>query len=129
MKPQRLSVTKKFFNKIARSKAQERAKVLKAATNAELKGLCEVCLNVVHGNVRLSKKRYSCFKRRKDVLHKLSDRKISLKSKRKVVNQHGGFLGTLAAFGAPLLTQLAIKGVGKLVKRYKRQRKRRRRQT
>ena len=126
MDSKRLAVTKAFFNKIARSKPKERKKVLKAATNEELNGLCEVCINVVHGNVQLSKKRFACFKRHKRLLHKLSNKKISLRAKRKVVNQQGGFLGTLAAFGAPLLTQLAIKGVGKLVKHYKRQQRRRR---
>ena len=126
MKPKRLAVTKTFFNKIARSNPKERKAALKSATNEELKGLCEVCLNVVHGNVQLSKKRYACFKRHKNVLHKLSNKRIPLQDKRKLVNQQGGFLGTLAAFGAPLLTQLAIKGVGKLVRNYKRQTRRRR---
>ena len=129
MKSARLAVTKTFFNKIARSRAGERKKVLKAATNEELKGLCEVCLNVVRGNVKLSKRRFTGFKRHKNVLHKLSNKKVSLKAKRKVINQKGGFLGTLAAFSAPLLTQLAIKGVGKLVKRYKRRKRRRRRKS
>ena len=125
MEPQRLAVTKAFFNKLAKSKAKERTKVLKAATNEQLKGLCEVCLNIVHGNVKLSKKRYAAFKRQKDLLHSLSNKKLPLYAKRKVINQKGGFLGTLAAFSAPLLTQLAIKGVGRLVKRYKRKRRRR----
>ena len=125
MEPQRLAVTKAFFNKLAKSKAKERTKVLKAATNEQLKGLCEVCLNIVHGNVKLSQKRYAAFKRQKDLLHSLSNKKLPLYAKRKVINQKGGFLGTLAAFSAPLLTQLAIKGVGRLVKRYKRKRRRR----
>ena len=125
MEPQRLAVTKAFFNKLAKSKAKERTKVLKAATNEQLKGLCEVCLNIVHGNIKLSKKRYAAFKRQKDLMHKLSNKKLPLYAKRKVINQKGGFLGTLAAFSAPLLTQLAIKGIGKLVKRYKRKRRRR----
>ena len=125
MEPQRLAVTKAFFNKLAKSKAKERTKVLKAATNEQLKGLCEVCLNIVHGNVKLSKKRYAAFKRQKDLFHSLSNKKLPLYAKRKVINQKGGFLGTLAAFSAPLLTQLAIKGVGRLVKRYKRKRRRR----
>ena len=125
MEPQRLAVTKALFNKLAKSKAKDRTKVLKKATNEQLKGLCEVCLNIVHGNIKLSKKRYAAFKRQKDLMHKLSNKKLPLYAKRKVINQKGGFLGTLAAFSAPLLTQLAIKGIGKLVKRYKRKRRRR----
>ena len=126
MDSKRLAITKAFFNKITRSRPKERRKVLKEATNEELKGLCEVCINVVRGNVQLSKKRFACFKRHKNLLHKLSSKRVSLRTKRKAINQQGGFLGTLAAFGAPLLTQLAIKGVGKLVKHYKRKQRQRR---
>ncbi|KAK6175840.1 hypothetical protein SNE40_014220 [Patella caerulea] len=77
------------------AKPRQRIHIIKNASKPVIEALCECCLNVLQGRVRLSsyqkKKRLS---RHKVVLRRLVDRKVPLKQKKKIL-QRGGFLGAL----------------------------------
>jgi hypothetical protein len=53
--------------------------------------VCEFCDNLLKGNIKLSKKEFMELSKHKNILRKLS-KSGSLNSKRKILNQKGGFL-------------------------------------
>lgn len=98
-----------FLRLLARSSAKRRKALLNQVTRDELKSLCEICLNILKGNIPLDDKTYHKLKRHKAKLRTLANKKIPVKQKKKVVNQHGGFIGTVAAIALPLLASLLKK--------------------
>ncbi|GFS92677.1 uncharacterized protein TNCV_1161121 [Trichonephila clavipes] len=70
---------------------QQRNAILKSATNEQIKTLCEICQNVLAGNVPKANVKRLC--RYKRTIRQLADRSISLARKRKLLttNQTRGF--------------------------------------
>lgn len=102
----RLKITKTFIKSLVNSNSRRRKVLLKNATNEELKGLFELCLNIIRGNLPIDKTAFQNIKRHKRVIESLSNRRLPIYKKREIINQKGGFIGTLAAFALPLLTHL-----------------------
>ena len=102
----RLKLTEQFAKALAHSTPRKRKSLLRKASNGQLKDLCELCLNILRGNLSLDKTAYHRLKRNRTVIEDLSNRHIPLYKKREIINQKGGFLGTLATFAVPLLAQL-----------------------
>lgn len=105
----RLQVNQPFLHLLARSSAKRRKSLLKQATKEELTSLFEICLNILRGHLPLSPHMHKKLERERQTLRTLADKKISLQRKKKVINQKGGFLGTLAGIALPLLAQLLTK--------------------
>ena len=101
----RLRMNEPFLHLLGRSSAKLRNFLLKQATKEELASLFEICLNILRGNLPLSPHMHNKLKRERNTLRKLADKKISLKQKKKVINQKG-FLGTIASIALPLLAQM-----------------------
>ena len=77
------------------------------ATHAELKGLCEICLNILKGNIPLSDNNFKKLKRNSKKV--LANSNIPLRVNKRVVSQKGGFLGTVASSAIPILSKLLKK--------------------
>jgi hypothetical protein len=76
-----------------------------------IKTICEIAINTLNGNIKVSKNNFAEFKKHKIFLRKLACPKSSLKSKRKIIVQKGGFL--------PALLGTVISGViGNLLSKY-----------
>ena len=58
----RLEITENFANKLADASRKERKKLLKNASEEQLKGLFEICLNIIRGNVPMEKSEYQRLK-------------------------------------------------------------------
>lgn len=69
--------------------------LLENCSNDALKAILEIVLNVMKGNVELGEKIRRKLKKYKKSLRKLICPQLSLKSKRKVLIQSGGFLNIL----------------------------------
>ena len=106
----RLEITKDFAYKLAKSTRKERKALLKNATEERLKGLFEICLNMQRGNLPMEQVAFQRFKRHRNTLKALASKNVPMYKKRKVMNQKGGFLSSVAAFALPLLTQLIQHG-------------------
>ena len=52
-------------------------------------------MNIIKGNIPIKLKDFKRIKQNKDLLRKLSDKKVSVKHEKKLVNQKGGFEGSL----------------------------------
>jgi hypothetical protein len=77
-----------------KSKKFKRTLLENCGTDA-LKAILEIVLNVMKGNVKVSEKVRRKLKKYKSSLRKLICPQLSLKSKRKVLIQSGGFLNIL----------------------------------
>jgi hypothetical protein len=74
--------------------------LVKHASSDELRSICECAKNILKGHVRLNQGTVTKLRPFKKHLHKLSLKKVSLKTKRKILQQGSGFflplLGSIA---------------------------------
>ncbi|GFQ83948.1 hypothetical protein TNCT_562971 [Trichonephila clavata] len=82
------------------SPAQKRA-IIRTADKSQLHLFCEICLNILEGNLAVDVKKLRKYKK---AIRKIGNKKLSLKQKRKEIIQIGGALPFLIA---PVLTALA----------------------
>ena len=105
---------KQLLKKIKFSSKIERKALLKALSNKEIKLLCEVCLNLVHGHLKVKNPTtFNKLKKHRKLLSDLADKRKPIKRKRQLINQKGGFIGALAAATLPII----VDQVYRLVKR------------
>ena len=102
----RLEMTDAFIKVLAKSSATQRKLLLRGATNEQLKGLFELCLNIIRGNLPLSNAEFHKLKRHRKTLESLASRRVPLYKKREIVNQKGGFIGAVANLAIPLLASI-----------------------
>ena len=105
----RLQTNQPFLQLLSRSSAKRRKTLIKQATKEELISLFEICFNILEGNLPLESHMYKKLKRQRRTLETLADKKVSLRHKKKVAQQKGGFLGTVASIALPLLASLLLK--------------------
>lgn len=72
-----------------------RKQILKKSNKDLVQAICEVCLNVLHGNIKLSKKNKQFLHKHKKTIRELATSKHSIAKKRKTLVQRGGFLPVL----------------------------------
>ena len=103
-----------LLEKILSAGRRSRKFIIKHLSNKEVKLICEVCLNLIRGNLRVTDPTaYSQLKRDRKALTDLADKRKPLKHKRKILNQKGGFIGAVAAAALPLV----IGEVARLIRR------------
>lgn len=98
-----------FLKLFSKSKPKRRQLLVQNATREELKSICEICLNILKGNIPVDGKNLKKLKRKKQVIRELGGRTASIAKKRKIANQNGGFLGTVASLALPFIAQLLLK--------------------
>ena len=104
----RLRVHKHMLHVLKNCKPCTRKIILKNGSGELVKTLCEICLNVLNGNAKISKKCKNHLRKYKTILRKLAKPKSSLSNKRKILVQKGGFL--------PIILSAVLSGiVGKLI--------------
>ncbi|GFV33559.1 uncharacterized protein TNCV_4566741 [Trichonephila clavipes] len=92
----------------AASPAQRKA-ILKSASDEQIKTLCEICQNLLSGNISTNKiKKLSCYER---VIRLLANRSIPISRKRKLFTI-GGFLPLVLPGVISLIGGLVGKAIG-----------------
>lgn len=86
---------------LAHAKPSQRAAILKTATSSQVKCLCEICKNVLCGNVPVS---VSKLKKYKSTIREVAQKSTNLNRKRKLLCQKGGFLPLILPAIISLLT-------------------------
>ena len=109
----RLEMTDAFIKVLARSNANQRKLLLRGATNEQLKGLFELCLNIIRGNLPVNNKEFRRLKRYRKTLESLASRRVPIYKKREIVNQKGGFIGAVAKIAIPLLASIIASKLNK----------------
>lgn len=77
--------------------------------------LSECAVNILKGSVTLKKKHKQNLRRHRKNLHRLANKRTTVKDKKKII-QTGGFLPGLLASIIPALLPIAIQGVGEIAK-------------
>ncbi len=72
-----------------------RKQILKKSNKELVQTICEVCLNVLHGNIKVSKQNKKFLQKHKKTIRELASSKHSIAKKRKTLIQKGGFLPVL----------------------------------
>ena len=94
----------KLLEKLNFSNTAVRKSVLRNLSNKEIKLLCEVCLNLIRGHLKIKdRKTFNKLKRGRKTLTYLADKRNPIREKREVLNQKGGFIGALAAAALPVV--------------------------
>ncbi len=105
----RLQNNQPFLHLLSRSSAKRRKALVKQATKDELAALFEICFNILRGNLPLNSYMKKKLKKERHTIRTLADKKVPNHKKKKVVQQKGGFLGTIAGLALPLLASLLLK--------------------
>lgn len=106
----RLKVHKHSLHILRKCKSCLRKKIIQSGSNDLIKCLCEICENVLNGNVPISKNCKIRLQKHKKTLRNIVLPKVKLQTKRKIFMQKGGFLPTL-------LTTILTGIVGKLLEK------------
>lgn len=93
-----LEIIKKSVNN------NKKLKIINQCSNRVFYAICEICRNIINGVIPLSSSNLNKLKKHKDLLRKLSQKKISLATRKKLIIQQGGALSTILV---PALTFLA----------------------
>lgn len=80
--------------------------LLENIDNECIKAICECCHNTLSGNIPLTAQQKEQLSVHKITLRKLSKRKVSLKKKREIISQKGGFLNILIPTVLSVLSSL-----------------------
>lgn len=104
----RLKSNKHFLHILKNANPKVRKAILQSADDDLIKALLECVINTLNGNHSLSGKEKSKLCKYKNCFRNLANPKISLKKKRKILIQKGGFL-------IPLLGSILSGLVGRLL--------------
>lgn len=100
----RIQSLKNVLERITSSKPRDRKLILKGLSSKEIKLICELCLNLINGNIPIKDRTiFAKFKRQRRIITDLADKRQPLKEKRKIINQKGGIIGTIAAAAIPII--------------------------
>jgi len=88
---------------LSKASPQQRKAILNTTSTDQLKSICEICTNLLRGNIPGVKvQKLAPYKK---VIRKLADKKRGLSSKRKILTQQtGGFLSMIIPTVLKLLT-------------------------
>ena len=92
--------------KAMESNGKQRKDMIAHANRGQMEAIGEVALNLLKGNIIVPSSSFKLLKPHKSKLLYLTRKKPSLKQKKEVINQKGGFLSALAALVAPLTVDL-----------------------
>lgn len=95
VKMKRLKENKHMLYILKDAKPSLRKELLKKASPEIIKTICEISHNTLKGNTKLSAKGKNILEKYKNKLRALISPKKSLKSKKKLIVQSGGFLPAL----------------------------------
>ena len=95
---------------------QTRKKLVKDSPSEVIRCDPECCHNVLKGNVHLPSAQKKKLYPSRQHLRRLTSKSISVKKKKQILNQKGGFLSLFAPALLPLLGKAVIGGIGGALK-------------
>lgn len=70
----------------------------------ETRAIVNCCHNILNGNIKLTKRQERKLRKYRGQMKRLVNPSTSLRAKRHMLNQRGGFIGTLLSVALPALT-------------------------
>ena len=68
---------------------------MKDLKNCDYRAISEVALNVLYGKIPLNKNQKKKLAKHKEKLRALTEKKLSLRQRKHIINQKGGFISAL----------------------------------
>jgi len=96
----------KQLKRLSKAKAKERTSIINNADDELIKSICEIAFNTLNRNAPLSNTQFRKLSKHKHIVRRLSKKGESIKKKKAIIKQKGGFLPLLIT---PLLALLAAK--------------------
>jgi uncharacterized protein YlxP (DUF503 family) len=87
---------------------KRRNKLIDVASNNEIRAISECIMNIIQGNVPISKTQLQHLKQHKNVLRSISSKCHSMKRKRTILKQKGGFLPAIIPVALKALSSLFL---------------------
>lgn len=103
-----------FLQSLLSKKGNKRKRLINKASMDQIDSLSEIALNIIKGKVNISPVHKKKLNRHKEKIRKLA-KKISLKARKRILVQRGGFLPLLITPILSLLGALAGKAISKAV--------------
>ena len=104
-----------FLNRLHSCKRGQRSKIIKRATRDNINALSEVAINTLLGNIPLNPAQKSHLKRHRSKIRVLAHRHTSVKKKKDLLVQKGGFLPFLLTPLLSIIGGLAANALSKVV--------------
>ena len=95
--PTRVAKNKKFLDALQQVEEKHRKKLIKGATTEQINTISEVALNILQGNIPLKEHHKKKLNKHKKSLRALASKGVSVKKRKKIINQHGGMIGAAAS--------------------------------
>ena len=95
--PSRVAKNKHFLDALQQVEEKHRKKLIKGATTEQINTISEVALNILQGNIPLQKHHKKKLNQHKKSLRALASKGVSVKTRKKIINQHGGMIGAAAS--------------------------------
>ena len=95
--PTRVAKNKHFLDALQQVEEKYRKKLIKGATTEQINTISEVALNILQGNVPLKEHHKKKLYQHKKSLRALASKGVSVKQRKKIINQHGGMIGAAAS--------------------------------
>lgn len=96
----------RMISALARYPPRRRKDILRHAPRELVHALSEGCLNILRGNVPLSRQRYTKLRQHRRLVHELANPSTGLRRKQRIIQQRGGFVGALLGALAPVAATL-----------------------
>ena len=103
-----------FLTLLGKAKQSKRRKILLDAANSnEIRSIAECALNLLKNRINLNTGQKRKFKRHKETLRHVAKKSVSVKRKRRILQQKGGFLTTLLPLAISALSSIVPALFGK----------------
>ena len=102
---------------LAKAKGKKRIKLIAEAKSCIIKAISELAKNCIVGNVKLEDCEFDKLKKYQNILRKISTKSTSLKKKRQIISQNGGFLPLLIPPALSVVAGLVGDQLGKLIRK------------
>lgn len=102
----RLNTNLPALKNLYKSTPARRKIILRKASSDLILSICELAFNLLRGNIPLTARQYQVLKRQKKWIKLFANKRASVATKRKVINQNGGFLLPLLSVAVPFITSL-----------------------
>lgn len=106
------------LNILKKSTPSNRKRLIKEASPQLVKIISECCLNLLKGNIPVSKNQKTKLKKYQKAIRKLGNsKKLSIKARKNILIQKGGFLPLILGPLLGSVIPLIVKGIGSLIRK------------
>ena len=96
-RPTRVIKNRKVLEALQLTENKQRKKLINSASPEQINTISEIILNMLQGNINIKGTHKTKLNHHKRSLRALASKGLSVKKRKKILNQHGGMLGAAAS--------------------------------